>query len=216
MRKILFATTDFILKGCIRECIKQNFSGIEICDVTCDIDLKYHISIQEETLLLIDKFFLGYYIQSKTTCLKAINPKLRIVFFEKGDCSIYFGLRLYNLNVDGFICNADDMKCLKNQLGVILSGKRYFPEQVQYEIKSCTHINDRYYCTELTDREFCIAVHLAKGDNVKVIASELHLTVHCVRSHIFFIRRKIGWKNLEDYAEIYKQMVDRDLGGWAC
>ena len=91
-----------------------------------------------------------------------------------------------------------------------------FPEQVQYEIDSCTHINDKYYCSELTDREFYIAVHLAKGDAVKVIARDLHLTDHCVRSHIFYIRRKIGWKNLEDYAEIYKQMIDRDLGGWAC
>ena len=216
MKKILFATTDFVLKGCIRECVKQNFPGVEIYDVTRDADLKYHISIQEDTILMIDKFFLGYFIQTKTTCLKAINPKLRIVFLEKGDCSIYFGLRLYNLNADGFISNADDMTCLKKQLGLIISGHKSFPEQVQYEIDSCTHINDKYYCSELTDREFYIAVHLAKGDAVKVIARELHLTDHCVRSHIFYIRRKIGWKNLEDYAEIYKQMIDRDLGGWAC
>lgn len=45
-------------------------------------------------------------------------------------------------------------------------------------------------------------------------SDELGITPDCVRAHVYWIRKKIGYHNPEDYAEVYKQMVARVTGGW--
>ena len=215
MKKLLFASSDYLIKGTINECMKESFPHVAAYDVTKDCDIKFHIAVPEETVLLIDKFFLGYHLYEKLKMLKTINPKLRIVFVEKEICSVFFAMRVYNLETDGYIANVENMEMLKKNLCEIFSGRKYFPDIVKDEISRGGNLDTRN-CDELTDSELNVAVMLGKGMSVKEIAYVLKTNSHNVSNFIVYIRRKIGWKTDADFKELYDHMLDRDLGGWAC
>lgn len=215
MKKLLFASSDYLVKGTITECMKKNFSYMECFDVTKDCELKFHVAFQDETILLIDKFFLGYSLQEKIASLKAINPKLRIIFIEKNLCSIFFAMRVYNLHADGYICNVENIKTLAENLNSIFSGKNYFPDIVKNAIDCGENLENRY-CGELTDRELIVAIMLGQGYSVKEIAIEIQSSSHNISNYIHYIRRKIGSKSDADFKEIYDEMLNRVLGGWNC
>ena len=212
--KLFLATSNYVVKGIVRENLKKIYPGVEVFDVLNDEDFMYHLECKDEIIFLIEKFFLGLCIQEKLTCLKAVNKNIRFVFFETGEvCAEFFGLRVYKLGAAGFISNADNKELLIRALKKILSWETYFPEDVDKGIKSGVHLHSRAV-GELTDSEFSIAVLLATGMSPKEIAFEMSLSDKGVYSHIYWLRRKIGWHNPEDYAEVYKQMLARDMGGW--
>ena len=215
MNKVLFASSDYLVKGTITECMKRNFSYMDCFDVTKDDDLKFHVAFQDETFLLIDKFFLGYSLQGKIACLKAINPKLHIIFIEKDLCSVFFAMRVYNLHADGYICNVENIDSLTETLGSIFSGKNYFPEIVKNAIECGENLENRY-CGELTEKELTVAIMLGRGYSVKEIAIEIKSSSHNISNYIHYIRRKIGSKSDADFKEIYEEMLNRVLGGWNC
>ena len=134
---------------------------------------------------------------------------------EKEICSVFFAMRVYNLETDGYIANVENMEMLKKNLGEIFSGRKYFPDIVKDEISRGGNLDTRN-CDELTDSELNVAVMLGKGMSVKEIAYVLKTNSHNVSNFIVYIRRKIGWKTDADFKELYDHMLDRDLGGWAC
>ena len=145
--------------------------------------------------------------------LSEINDKLRFVFFETGPfCSETFGMRVHKLGASGFICNAEDSNMLLPSLGQILSGVPSYPDSVMRDISNGQHLTRAV--GELTETEFNVAVALAKGKTVKEIAWDMHVTDSSVRSYIHYLRLKIGYQNPADYAEVYRQMLDRNMGGW--
>ena len=215
MTKVLFASSDFLVKGTINECMKKNFSYMECYDVSEVQNLKFHVAVQEETILLIDKFFLGYSLKGKIECLKNINPKLRVIFVEKDLCSIFFALRVYNLHADGYVCNVEDVEKLKKNLESLLAGNFSFPEIVRDAISNGENIDNRY-CGELTDQELKVAIMLGKGYTIKEIAAEFNSSKHNICNFIHIIKRKIGFKCDADFKQIYDEMLNRVLGGWKC
>ena len=139
--------------------------------------------------------------------------KLRFVFFETGNtCSDFFGLRVHKLGATGFISNAEVRDELCPKLERVFAGCSVYPETVTDDIKKGMHLTRAV--GELTDTEFDVAVALAKGKTVKEIAFEMGVTDSSVRTYIHYLRLKIGYQNPADYAEVYRQMLDRNMGGW--
>ena len=212
--KLFIATNNYVVKGTVREYLKKQFPMVELFDVMKDEDFLYHLEGQDETFFLVEKFFLGLCIQEKMACLNVINKNLHFIFFETGEvCAEDFGLRVRKLGAAGFISNAENKDVLIPSLTRILHGGKEFPDAVNYAIKNGVHLSTRA-TGELTDTEFDIAVMLAHGLSNKEIAYELGITSDCVRSHTYWIRKKIGYHNPDDYAEVYNQMVARVTGGW--
>ena len=212
--KFFIATNNYVVKGTVREYLKKQFPMVEIFDVMKDEDFLYHLEGQDETFFLVEKFFLGLRIQEKMACLNVINKNIHFIFFETGlVCADGFGLRVRKLGASGFISNAENKDVLLPSITKILQGDKDFPEAVNYAVEHGEHLSTRA-TGELTDIEFDIAVMLAHGLTNKEIAYELSITPDCVRAHVYWIRKKIGYHNPEDYAEVYKQMVARVTGGW--
>lgn len=211
--KLFFATTNYVVKGTVKEFIKQKLPQVQTFDVLKDEDFKYHLGSDSDCVILVEKFFLGLCIQEKMTSLKGINDKLRFVFFETGDnCSDFFGLRVHKLGATGFISNAEVRDELCPKLERVFAGCSVYPETVTDDIKKGMHLTRAV--GELTDTEFDVAVALAKGKTVKEIAYEMGVTDSSVRTYIHYLRLKIGYQNPADYAEVYRQMLDRNMGGW--
>lgn len=213
MKKFFLATSSNFVKGLVYECAKLYFPHIEVVDVMNDDHLMFHLGYPEDNLLLIDKFFLGFYLHDTVEGIKGLNQKLRFVFFETGDCNEYFGLRVYNLGASGYIPDMKDTETLKQHLNKVMNGLPTFPEIVKDDIERGMHLDARY-CGEPTKSEFKVAVLLAQNKSVKEIANETHVETHTVSNHIYWLKRKIGARTLNDYKEVYDQMVNRNVGGW--
>ena len=120
--KLFFATSNYVVKGTVKEFLKQKLPQVQTFDVLKDDDFKYHLGSDSDCVILVEKFFLGLCIQEKMTSLKGINDKLRFVFFETGEsCSDFFGLRVHKLGASGFICNAETSETLLPALQKIFS-----------------------------------------------------------------------------------------------
>lgn len=100
------------------------------------------------------------------TALRVYNSKLRIIFVEQGDCSRFFGLRVYDLKADGFICNIRNKKEFVNKLRNIFSGEKIFPEEVLDSLDSNEHLRFRKYCSEITEMELAIGMYLGEGKSI--------------------------------------------------
>ena len=216
MKKVLIASIDAYTKEIIKSCVKQAFPKTEIIDVTIDNDVLYHVKSADDGIILFDKYFLSYVLKFKILSLRNLNRRLRIIFCEAGDCSRFFGLRVYDLNADGFVCNIQDKKEFVNKLRIIFSGKKLFPEEVMDSLNSNEHLRFRKYCSEVTEMELEIGMYLGEGKSIKQISGLVEATEGAVGIHISRLKKKIGFESMNDFCVLNRQLEKLNLRSWSC
>lgn len=217
MTKVIIATCDEITKEIIRHCVHAANPSLQIVDGSSDKDILYHLKSAEDDIVFFDKYFLSYVLKFKIRALRIYNKKLRIFFVEqKSVCSQFFGLRLYDLKVDGFISNIQNhnefLKVMKN----ILGGKSYFPQDVIDALDSTEHLVYRKYCSEITEIELAIGMYLGEGKAPKEIGDLLDIEVATLRTHINRIKYKIGCETMNDFAVLNRQLEKINYRSWNC
>ncbi len=217
MTKVIIATCDEITKEIIRHCVHAANPSLQIVDGSSDKDILYHLKSAEDDIVFFDKYFLSYVLKFKIRALRIYNKRLRIFFVEqKSVCSQFFGLRLYDLKVDGFISNIQNqnefLKVMKN----ILGGKSYFPQDVINALDSTEHLVYRKYCSEITEIELAIGMYLGEGKAPKEIGDLLDIEVSTLRTHINRIKYKIGCETMNDFAVLNRQLEKINYRSWNC
>ena len=216
MTKIIIAVCDDFLKQTIIHYVKAVNRGLEIIDGSNDDDLIYHLKSAEDDIVFFDKFFLGYILRFKIRALKVINKNLRIIFVEQGFCSRFFGLRVYDLKADGFVSDIQNEKEFIEKLRIIFSGRKIFPEEVLDSLHSAEHKTYRKYCSELSEQELEIAIYLGEGKSIKEISDLVHISEESVGTQKTRLKRKIGYKSMNDFCVLNRQMEKTVLRSWHC
>ena len=214
MKKVFLASTDEIVKELIRECISRIFPRLEIIDVCNDISLIYHLKCSDDDIIFFDKFFLGYVFKYSLINLKMMNKSLRIVFCERGDCSMYFGFRIWDLRADGYICNIEDKNEFTTKLKIVLSGQRYFPPEVMNNLNSNEYLTDKRAYSDVTDIEFQIGLYMGQGKTHKEIANMMNIAKSTVSHHYYWLKKKIGFKTIDDINTLNRQMEHYHIRSW--
>ena len=217
MTKVIIATCDEVTKEIIRHCVHAANSSLQIVDGSSDRDILYHLKSAEDDIVFFDKYFLSYVLKFQIRALRIYNQKLRIFFCEqKAVCSQFFGLRLYDLKVDGFISNIQNynefLKVMKN----ILGGKNYYPKDVMDALDTNEHLIHRKYCSEITELELAIGMYLGEGKAPKEIGSLLNIPVDTIRTHINRLKNKIGCETMNDFAVLNRQLEKINYRSWNC
>ena len=216
MKKVLIASIDAYTKEIIRSCVKQAFPKTEIIDVTIDNDVLYHVKSADDGIILFDKYFLSYVLKFKILSLRNLNRRLRIIFCESGDCSRFFGLRLYKLGVDGFVANIEKEQNFITKLRVMAASNRFFPQEVVDCINENQHLLEHKCCGEITEKEFEIAIKLGQGKSMKEICDETTSSISSVGTHIHWLKKKIGYKSMKDFTLLNQQMERMNIRSWVC
>ncbi len=217
MTKVIIATCDEVTKEIIRHCVHAANPALQIVDGSSDKDILYHLKSAEDDIVFFDKYFLSYVLKFKIKALRIYNQKLRIFFCEhKVICSQFFGLRLYDLKVDGFISNIENYNEFIKIMRNILCGKTYFPEDVLKALDSNEHLRNRKYCSEITELELAIGMYLGEGKAPKEIGGLLDMPVDTLRTHINRLKNKIGCESMNDFAVLNRQLEKINYRSWNC
>ena len=161
----------------------------------------------QNAAIIFDKYFLGYVISYALTRLKILNKTLRCYFVEIGECSRYFGLRVYGLGTDGFITDIEKDSVWKNNSVKLHEGTRTFPEPVLKSIREKDYILDKKSITEVTSTEMEIGMYLGMGKNQKEICYLTGLSKTSVYVYVHRLKRKIGYKQPADYNLLNQQVL---------
>lgn len=201
--KILIASCD----NEVRNIVKKNFltafgaNNVIVCNNLYELHeiCKY----TEDAAIIFDKFFLGFVISYELIRIKTLNPKILTYFVEVGDCSLYFGMRIHLLGIDGFIPNIEKYDDFKNNILKIKDGRKVYPEVITQTI-SDELLLDKKNITEVTEKEMQIGFYLSMGYNMKEISYELGLSKGTISIHTSRLKRKTGYKKPGDY-DLLKQ-----------
>lgn len=216
IKKVFIGVCEEITKKTIVEGIFAFQPKAEIIDGTDDADLFYHLKSAEEAVVLFDKYFLSYVLKYKLKSLSVLNPKLRIYFCELGNCSRYFGLRVHDIGVKGFITNIENTELFKKKLNYVFEGITCFPDEVLESIRNNEHLLERKSCSEITEREMEIGLYLGQGKTLKEISELTNNASGTVGTHIHRLKRKIGFKNMNDFKLLNNQLIKCNVRSWSC
>ena len=214
MKKVFIASTNEVIKGIIRECVLAIYPRQQIIDVCDDISLMYHLKCSDDDVIFFDKFFLGYVLKFKLINLKIINNNLRIIFCELGECSLHFGFRVWDFGADGYICNISDEEDFKKKLKTVFTGQKCFPTEVMDGLKKPEYLNDKRGFSDVTDVEYQIGMYLGQGKTPKEIGIILNIARSTVSHHYYWLKRKIGFKTMDDITTLNKQMEHYHIRSW--
>lgn len=216
MEKVFVATCDRFTSRLIKECVLSAAPSSIVFDGTDDNDLIYNIKSSGHCYLFFDKYFLSYILKYKINILKILNDKIKIIFCEQGCCSRYFGMRLFDIGADGYISNIENKTEFIEKLKLLFSGKKLFPEEVIYSLEKIDNLIERKNCTDITDKELEIGIYLGQGKSLKEVSSLVKINMNCLSVHLHRLKKKIGFKSINDFMLLNKQLEQSFLRSWNC
>ncbi len=176
-------------------------------------DLYEKSKYAQDTAVFFDKYFLGYVISYAITRLRIANRTLRCYFVEIGECSVFFGVRVYTLGTDGFISDIEDDLVWKKNSVQIHQGDKTFPEEVLRSAKRPDCTMDRKSISEVSATEMQIGMYLGMGKSQKDICSITGFSQTAISVYTHRLKRKIGYKNPNDYFLLNRQFFNNKMGG---
>lgn len=215
MVKVIVGMTDDYTKKLTMECVSKALPKAQLIDGSSDMEIFYHLQKSEDEIIVIfDRFFLSYILKFKLIYLKAMNNRMKIVFCERGSCIREFGLRLYELGVDGFICDIEHEDLFVAKLKKVENGDKCFPDEMK-DSDGYLQVNyDRKGCVEITCAEFTVGLYLGKGFTNKEISRITGFSINAVRNHAHWLKKKIGFKCLNDLTVLNQRYAHLDIRSW--
>ena len=210
MRNCIVACYDEEMENLVVQNVRELNPGMEIMTVRTEMELVRKLCCSGNVIIYFDKFFLGYVIKYKLIEYKIINPHANIVFVEKGECPISFGLRLYSIGVNSFICNLENQDMVKDPFLRTFENLSYYPEEVLHSIRNNEHILERRCCSEITGIELNIAMNIGLGKSLKEIGYLNNSNYRTISSQINRLKKKIGYKSPSDLINLNKRIMFYD------
>lgn len=205
-KKVIIACVDEGVRRILKNSLSDMFHIQEVIECTYESEAKFYAHTVTDSLVLFDKYFLGYAIERKIFEFHFTMEDCRceVCFCERGSCPIIHGLRLYNLKADSLIDSIEKPEQIKVQLSKVLGGYRTFPKTIQEEI---AHIEsyDRHQISDVTSQEEKIAAYLSRHWTMKKIAAELNTTYKNVDTHSNAVKAKIGYVDFQDFYFMNRQ-----------
>lgn len=120
--------------------------------------------------------------------IKEISGDIKILVLTIHDDEEYV-YKVTRAGAEGFIQKDIKPRVLRKAINNVLAGKKVFPATIKEEPKE-TIIEDDI--EELTNREYEVMEHLAKGMSNRQIAEELYISEKTVKNHVSNILRKLS------------------------
>lgn len=111
---------------------------------------------------------------------------------------------LVEVGLRGLFCSSDSPDLYLRGIEAMLEGRLWFSRDalerslLDNRKAQVSPSRDTAQQVRLTQREYQIVMLLRDGFSNKVIADQLHLSLHTIKSHCYHIYRKIGVKNRVD------------------
>ncbi len=189
----------------MREGLKRILDGIEDIQVIGEaIDGHDTITkVRSETfdVLLLDLSMPGRSGVDLIHQIKDEFPKLPILILTMHEEEQY-AVRAIRAGANGYLTKESAGTQLVTALRKVASGRPYISMEVaeQLAMSAMPATSDASH-TSLSDREFEVFCHLAKGKSITEIGDMLHLSVKTVSTHKTRIMQKMGLNSISDLVQ---------------
>ena len=143
--------------------------------------------------------------------VRAEFPKLPILVLSMHDESLY-ALRALRAGAGGYVMKHEAMANVIQAIREVFNGRPYLsPAMAAQVITKFAHRNAEGAADpveRLSDRELEILELIGKGNEVRQIAKQLHLSPKTVETHRAHIKDKLDLKNSREVARFAVQWVD--------
>lgn len=213
IKKIIVACCDEEVREIVLNGLENNKGNQQVLVCKTDAELYEMIKYEPNVAIIFDKFFLGYVITYQLLRLKAINSSINTYFVEKGEGSLYFGLRVYELGTGGFIPDIENKEVFKQFASKISAGLKQYPDEILDTISDGDYIFDKKCFTEVTAKEMEIGMYMGMGKSQKEISFLTGMSPKAVSLHTYRLKRKIGYKMPTDYEKLNRQCFKNMIKG---
>lgn len=192
MTKIIIADDHVVLRTGLVQLITKEADMKVVAEFESGEELLAQINDLEFDMVILD---IGLPGRSGIEIIKEIRkfyPKTPILVYSGYEESRY-GVRAIQAGANGYISKEDTKSNLIEALRRIKGGKRYITPQLAELLALELDKNiEKAPHERLSDREFEIMLHIAKGKSVSEIADLLSLSVNTVNTYRARILEKMG------------------------
>lgn len=144
-----------------------------------------------------------------TKSIKAEHPQLPVLVLSMHDESLYAD-RALRAGALGYLMKREALDCVLSAVRTVLDGEIYLSETMQKRMIA-EHVGaggqSRSAIDKLTDRELEILQMIGEGNEVREIASKLHLSAKTVEAHRAHIKEKLNLNNAREVARFANNWV---------
>lgn len=191
----------------------QAHAKIEIVGTTTDSDQLVQICRRERPQVVVTDVSLpGRGTFDAVEAILSERPQTKVVLLTGHLADIFVGYAL-RLGVAGYLMKDETFDRLGKAIELAVAGESYFSPTVKERVYFDEH-ESRYVAriesdlALLTNRQLEVLRHLARGDSVKEIAKQMHLSQKSVDSHKYRIMNKLG---IHDRVELARFAIREGL-----
>ncbi len=161
-------------------------------------------------LLIVDLGLKGPGGLELTKSVRVEFPKMPVLVLSMHDEPTY-AVRSLRAGANGYVTKQDALGSVLIAVREVIDGRVYLSPSMASEVISNVVLSKREAGANptdgLTDRELEILEHIGKGEEVKGIAKELHLSPKTVEAHRARIKEKLKLANARQVARFAVQWV---------
>lgn len=129
------------------------------------------------------------------------HPEARILTLSAHEDTIH-ARRALGAGAAGYLSKRSAPEALVSSIRQVAEGKKVIDPAIAQEL-ALSQLSPRQNPVDvLSDREFEVFLHLARGKSVAAIADMLHLSASTVGTHLYNIKQKLGAANAAELAMI--------------
>ncbi|MBY0572601.1 MAG: response regulator transcription factor [Undibacterium sp.] len=201
MIRLLIADDHTIL----REGLKRILDGVEDIQVVAEAvdghDTLNKVRSEKFDLLLLDLSMPGRSGVDLIHQIRSEFPKLPILILTMHEEEQY-AVRAIRAGANGYLTKESAGTQLVTALRKVASGRPYISMEVAEQLAmSAMPSSTQVSHSHLSDREFEVFCHLAKGKTITEIGELLHLSVKTVSTHKTRIMQKMDWHSISDLVQ---------------
>lgn len=129
------------------------------------------------------------------------HPEARILTLSAHEDTIH-ARRALSAGAAGYLSKRSAPEALVSSIRQVADGRKVIDPAIAQEL-ALSQLSPRQNPVDvLSDREFEVFLHLARGKSVSAIADMLHLSASTVGTHLYNIKQKLGAANAAELAMI--------------
>lgn len=129
------------------------------------------------------------------------HPEARILALSAHEDTIH-ARRALNAGAAGYLSKRSAPEALVSSIRQVAEGRKVIDPAIAQELALSQLSPQQNPVDVLSDREFEVFLHLARGKSVAAIADMLHLSASTVGTHLYNIKQKLGAANAAELAMI--------------
>ncbi|NWG73238.1 MAG: response regulator transcription factor [Rubrivivax sp.] len=126
--------------------------------------------------------------------LLARDPKARVLALSAHEDTAH-PQRVLRAGALGYLAKRSAPEALIAAVREVAAGRRYLDAQTAQALAMAQVNGESSPADVLTEREFSVFLHLARGLSVSQIAATLNLSAHTVGTHLYHVKQKLGVGN---------------------